>query len=49
MVARMDKLAFRADDGVYRHAVDAQHAMQALCMELHYLSCRRGVGKPSSR
>jgi len=44
MVRRMDKLAFPHDDMQYRQAVDAQHRMQGLCMELHYLSCRSGVG-----
>jgi len=45
MVRRMDKLAFPHDDMLYRHVVEAQHRMQGLCMELHYLSCRSGVGR----
>jgi len=44
MVRRMDKLAFPHDDMLYRQVLDAQHRMQSLCMELHYLSCRSGVG-----
>jgi hypothetical protein len=47
-LARMDKRGFPLDDMLFRHVVEAQHRMQGLCMELHYLGCKSGVGKPRS-
>ena len=48
VVQRMEKIGFPVDDMLYRHAVEAQHRMPGLCMELHYLGCRNGVGRKST-
>ena len=42
---RMDVRAFPDDDRLPLLVRDGQKALQALCMEMHYLSCD-GVGRP---
>ncbi len=44
---RMEQVGFLPDDPLYRHVAAACEAMFNLRVELHYLSCRSGVGKPS--
>ena len=46
VVTRMEKRGFPPDDRLYQHAKRAYDAVCSLGMELHYLSCKRGVGKP---
>src|SRR5215471_14632906 len=43
---RMELKGFPPDDPLFQKAVKAQAAMQSLVMELHYLSCDGGVGRP---
>ena len=45
---RMELTGFPPDDTLYVAAVQAQRAMQDLLVELHYLSCENGVGRPES-
>ena len=42
---RMDKRAFPDDDRLLLLVREAQNALQALCVEIHYLSCDN-VGRP---
>ena len=42
---RMELTGFPPDDRLYVATVKAQHAMQDLLVELHYLSCEGGVGR----
>jgi hypothetical protein len=42
---RMELTGFPLNDPLYALTVRARHDMQALLMELHYLSCESGVGK----
>ena len=46
---RMEQVGFLPDDPLYRHVAAAYDAMFSLRVELHYLSCRSGVGKPSTQ
>jgi len=43
--SRMDNRDFTDDDRLLLLVREAQKALQALCMEIHYLSCD-GVGRP---
>jgi hypothetical protein len=43
---RLEKVGFVPSDPLCLWANQAQSAMQALVMELHYQSCRSGVGQP---
>jgi hypothetical protein len=43
---RMDKVGFVPSDPLYNRVRKAYEALQALFMELHYLSCN-GTGRPS--
>ena len=45
---RMELTGFPPSDPLYALTVRAQHDMQALLMELHYLSCEGGVGNVRS-
>lgn len=45
--ARMEKRGFPPNDPLFQLVGKARDAMQHLCMELHYLSCRNGVGRSS--
>jgi hypothetical protein len=45
VVARMEKRGFPPDDRLYQHAKRAYDAVCSLGVELHYLSCKSGVGK----
>ena len=42
---RMEVTGFPPDDPLFVDVVSAQHTMQKLMMELHYLGCQSGVGK----
>jgi hypothetical protein len=42
---RMERLGFPPDDALYRAALNARHAVQALHVEAHYRSCTSGVGR----
>ena len=43
---RMEKAGFPGNDPLYLKVCKARDAMQELCMEAHYLSCKSGVGRP---
>jgi hypothetical protein len=43
--SRMETVGFPPDDKLFGVS-EAQSIMQQLVMELHYLSCKRGVGQP---
>jgi hypothetical protein len=45
LVARMEKRGFPPNDRLYQHAKRAYDAVCSLGVELHYLSCKSGVGK----
>ena len=45
---RMELTGFPPSDPLYALTVRAQHDLQALLMELHYLACEGGVGKVRS-
>ena len=47
MKARMLKVGFTQDDLLYQLVSQSYDTMQALFMQLHYLSCKSGVGRPS--
>jgi hypothetical protein len=44
VVKRMEKTGFPPDDPLYRSARRAYDSVCSLCMELHYLGCKSGVG-----
>jgi hypothetical protein len=44
--ARMEKRGFLPSDRLVQLVQQAKKDLQALFMELHYLSCSSGVGKP---
>jgi hypothetical protein len=44
---RMEKAGFRPDDPVYEMVYKAYDAMHRLSVELHYRSCKSGVGRPN--
>ncbi len=46
---RMHKRRFPPDDKLIHLARDAYNAMHALNVEVHYLSCTSGVGRPDNR
>ena len=46
--SRMEKVGFLPDDPVFLLVAKAQDAVQHLMVELHYRSCRSGVGRPES-
>jgi hypothetical protein len=43
---RIEKTGFPPDDPLFVRVRKAYNATHALCVELHYLSCSSGVGKP---
>ena len=43
---RMTRLGFLADDPLYVAIVKAQTAAQELYIQVHYLGCSSGVGRP---
>jgi hypothetical protein len=45
LVSRMEKRGFPPNDRLYQHAKRAYDAVCSLGVELHYLSCKSGVGK----
>jgi hypothetical protein len=46
LVRRMEKRGFPPDDPLFQRASRAYDETRSLLVELHYLSCSRGVGKP---
>ena len=44
---RMEKTSFPPSDELFQATRRAYDAAQDLCMKLHYLSCKSGVGTPS--
>jgi hypothetical protein len=44
MQTRMEKTGFPASDELFQATRRAYDAAQELCMKLHYLSCKSGVG-----
>jgi len=45
--SRMLKVGFIQDDLLYQLVSQAYDTIQVLSMQLHYLSCKSGVGRPS--
>ena len=45
---RMERVGFLPDDPFYRLVAKAQDAVQQLTVDLHYRSCRSGVGRSES-
>jgi hypothetical protein len=45
--ARMEQRHFPSDDRLYRMVVAARDRIHELTVELHYMSCRQGVGRPA--
>ena len=45
--ARMEKAGFPPGDKLFRLTDSAYDALHSLSVELHYLSCPSGVGRPS--
>jgi hypothetical protein len=45
---RMDKVGFVPSDPLYQRVRSAYESLQALFMQLHYLSCN-GTGQPSRK
>jgi hypothetical protein len=43
---RMNRRGFIPTDSLMAKAMDAQNAIHALGVELHYLGCDHGVGRP---
>jgi hypothetical protein len=43
---RMEKTGFPPSDELFLATRRAYDAAQELCMKLHYLSCKSGVGRP---
>src|SRR5262249_58081425 len=46
-VQRMNQRGFPPDDKLYQITLRTYQDFHHLCMELHYLSCRCGVGRES--
>jgi hypothetical protein len=44
MQTRMEKTGFPQSDELFQATKRAYDAAQELCMKLHYLSCKSGVG-----
>jgi hypothetical protein len=47
MQTRMEKTGFPQSDELFQATKGAYDAAQELCMKLHYLSCKSGVGTPA--
>jgi hypothetical protein len=45
--ARMIKRGFLHSDPLLQRAIEARSAMHSLHIEIHYLSCDSGVGRPA--
>jgi hypothetical protein len=45
--ARMLKVGFKQDDLLYQLVSQSYDTIQALFLQLHYLSCKSRVGRPS--
>ena len=43
---RMEQTGFPPGDPLYKLACDAYDALRTLRIEVHYLSCQSGVGRP---
>jgi len=46
VVKRMERTGFPPSDPLYQSTKKAYDAVCSLCMDLHYLSCKSGVGRP---
>jgi hypothetical protein len=47
VVKRMERRGFPPDDPLFKSARRAYDAVCSFCMDLHYLSCKTGVGRPA--
>jgi hypothetical protein len=45
VVQRMNQRGFPPDDKLYQITLHTYQDLHHLCMELHYLSCKSGVGR----
>ncbi len=46
LVVRMEKREFPPNDRLYERSKKAYDAVCSLCVEMHNLSCKSGVGMP---
>jgi hypothetical protein len=46
LVNRMERRGFLPNDPLYMKARDAHNETNSLRVELHYMSCKSGVGRP---
>ena len=44
---RLEARGFSQSDPLLREVIAAYNALHALCVDLHYQSCRSGVGQPA--
>jgi hypothetical protein len=49
VVTRMERTGFPPDDPLFKSARRAYDAVCSFCMDLQYLSCKSGVGKPAPK
>ena len=45
LMKRMDQVGFEPTDPLCRAVLEAQAALQAVCVHTHYASCAGGVGR----
>ena len=45
LIDRMNRRGFSPDDRLFRRALEAFDKVHALNIELHYMSCKAGVGR----
>ena len=49
VVKRMERTGFPPNDPIFTSARRAYDAVSTFCMDLHYLSCKSGVGKSARK
>jgi hypothetical protein len=49
VVRRMERTGFPPHDPLFKSASRAYDAVCSLCMDLHYMSCKSGVGRPPAQ
>ena len=48
MVKRMERVGFPPDDPLMKSARRAYDSVCSLCVDLHYLACKSGVGRTTA-
>ena len=46
---RLERRGFPTSDPLYRKVMAAYEALHTLNVEVHYMTCKRGVGRPERR